>query len=113
MTNNNSHRHCTHEATKAARAACRKLRAQGQDTTAGLETRVTHALHRAFPDHNLYCCWHAVSSYSENYQTSKVEDPTAAWCAADEPTDAELLSWSSDGVGDMCRCDDSPEVFVP
>lgn len=98
----NSHRHCTHEATKAARTACRKLRAQGIDTSAGTVDIAAARLHRANPDHTLNCCWHAVMAIAENWAESQVEDPTADWCKG-EPTPAYL---AEEGVHmlDMCNC---------
>lgn len=101
---NNTHSHCTHEATKAARTACRKLRAQGVDTTAGVEDIAAARLHRSHSDHTLNCCWHAVMAIAENWVTSQVEDPTAEWCKGD-PTPAVLVEAASDLIGDYCHCD--------
>jgi hypothetical protein len=108
--NNNSHRDCRHEATKAARTECRKLRAQGIDTTAGIDAIAAHRLHRAYPDHNLYCCWSIAMSFLENYTTSQIEDPTADWCKG-EPTPELIFAQASDAMSGMCRCEDSYDRF--
>lgn len=105
---NNSHRDCRHEATKAARTACRKLRAQGIDTTAGMAEVVAHRIVRAHPSHNLYCAWHNAMSYLENWTDSQAEDPTAEWCKG-EPTHTIVFEGTRDLVGDLCRCDDAPD----
>lgn len=100
----NSHRHCDHDATKAARTACRKLRAQGIDTTLGLSDLVANRLHRANPDHTRDCCWHVTSAFLENWSDSQAEDPTAEWCKG-EPTSEAILRQASDALGQMCYCD--------
>lgn len=100
----NSHRHCDHDATKAARAACRKLRAQGIDTTLGLEDLAANRLHRAHPDHSRYCCWHACMAYTENWEQSRVEDPTAEWCK-DDPTVEIVIEGAADLLDGLCNCD--------
>lgn len=107
MTNNNSHRDCRHEATKAARTACRKLRAQGIDTTTGLAEIAAHHVART-TDHNLYCGWHNAMSYLENWTDSQIEDPTAEWCKG-EPTRAIVIQGTEDLLSDLCRCQDSPD----
>lgn len=99
-----SHSHCDHDATRAARAACRKLRAQGIDTTLGLSDLAANRLHRANSDHTRNCCWHVVSSYIENWYQSQGEDPTAEWCKGD-PSVGIVLQGASDMLGDMCYCD--------
>jgi hypothetical protein len=100
----NSHRHCDHDATKAARAACRKLRAQGIDTTLGVEDLAANRLHRANPDHTRNCCWHQVMSVSENWAVSQVEDPTAEWCKG-EPTVDYLIEQGACMLDACCLCD--------
>lgn len=102
---NNSHRDCRHEATKAARTTCRKLRAQGIDTTTGLAEVVAHRLTRE-TDHNLYCAWHNAMSYLENWDDSRAEG--CDWAQA-EPTHAIVTEGTRDMIGDLCRCDYSPD----
>lgn len=105
----NSHRDCRHEATKAARTACRKLRAQGEDTTAGQDARVAHRLARD-TDHNLYCCWQNTMSYLENWTTSQIETPDAEWCKGD-PSDATVTEGTRDMLSGLCCCHDSYDRF--
>lgn len=105
---NNSHRDCRHEATKAARTACRKLRAQGIDTTTGIDSVVAHRLHRAHPEHNLYCCWHATMSYVENWDDSRAEG--CDWAQA-EPTADVVFTGTEDLLGGLCRCHEAYDNF--
>lgn len=91
----NSHRHCDHDATKAARTACRKLRAQGIDTTLGLADLVANRLHRANADHTRTCCWHVAMSLIENHDLDHDEDlsPEA------------LLELAQEHLTNLCQCD--------
>lgn len=100
----NTHRHCDHDATKTARAACRKLRAQGIDTTLGLADLAANRVSRIVTDHTRNCAWHCAMSYLENWDTSQAEDPTAEWCKG-EPSVELLVGAVRDMIGGMCYCD--------
>ncbi len=52
--------------------------------------------------HSVYCSWHNVMAYLENWTTSQIEDPTAEWCKG-EPTVDLLVEWAVSS--DTCRCD--------
>lgn len=100
----NSHSHCDHDATKSARAACRKLRAQGIDTTISSDNLAAARLHRIATNHDLRCCWHVTMAILENWDTSQIEDPTAEWCKG-EPTVDYLVDTGRDLIGGICYCD--------
>jgi hypothetical protein len=98
----NRHRYCDHDATKAARTACRKLRAQGIDTTLGLDDLVANRLARKHTDHMRNCCWHAVMSYLENWEDSRREG--CDWAQA-EPTPEIVFDGAEPLLDDLCHCD--------
>lgn len=99
----NSHRHCDHDATKAARAACRKLRAQGIDTTLSLQDLAANRLHRRVnDDHTRNCCWHQVMSVIENWDQSQAEGHD--W-AKGEPTVDYLVEEAACLIDNNCLCD--------
>lgn len=98
----NSHSHCDHDATRAARAACRKLRAQGIDTTLGLDDLVANRLARKHTDHTRNCCWHVTMAYLENWDDSRAEG--CDWAQAD-PTPGIVFQGAEDMLDDLCKCD--------
>lgn len=100
----NSHRYCDHEATKAARTACRRLRAQGIDTTLSLQDLAANRLSRIVTDHTRTCCWHQVMAVLENWAQSQAEDPTADWCKG-EPTVEYLVNEARCLIDNCCLCD--------
>lgn len=101
---NNSHNDCDHDATKAARTACRKLRAQGIDTTLGQADLIANRLHRKHPDHTRNCHWHNAMAYLENWDLSQHEDPTAEWCKG-EPSHDVVFNGAENMIGFICNCD--------
>ena len=98
----NSHRYCDHDATKSARAKCRKLRAQGIDTTLGLADLAANRLARKHTDHSRNCAWHCAMAWLENWDDSQREG--CDW-AQGEPTPDDVFQGAEDLLGDICYCE--------
>lgn len=98
-----THTNCDHDSTKSARAACRKLRAQGVDTTLGTIDLAANRVHRANPDHSHNCAWHAVMAVAENWDYSRDVEHNPSF--AGDVTMHTLLENAPDLLDTNCQCD--------